>query len=112
MIRLHALNGIAWVALRFRTPREAKCLVAVAAKLLARPLREEVSARKAADQLDPFGSCLSRAMAIAAVFPTAEVVIGVRPGASETSLFAHAWVEWGGRPLRATDVVGSEIVRF
>jgi hypothetical protein len=47
--------------------------------------------------------------------PDAEIVIGVRPsdaGGASRGIHAHAWVEVNARPLRDSDVIGSEIARM
>jgi hypothetical protein len=57
------------------------------------------------------GTCLSRAIAIAARAPDAELVIGVaRPDGER--FFAHAWLELEGESLDRSDVVVSEIARL
>lgn len=68
-------------------------------------------ARLAARSLGRHGSCLSRALAVAARAPTADVVIGVEPRGA-APLFAHAWVEMDGAPIDPTDVAGVIIARL
>jgi hypothetical protein len=46
------------------------------------------------------GTCLSRAMAVAARIPDATVVIGLD---KSDSGFAHAWVEVNGNPLMPSE---------
>src|SRR5690242_16575142 len=110
MLRLHLLNTLAWVALFARPPLEAKRVVDAAGRLLL-ALPNAGRAIEAANRLEPYGTCLSRALAIAACLPSAEVVIGVRPGV-HAPVNAHAWIELGGSPLRPEDVVGTPIARF
>ncbi|WP_394848339.1 lasso peptide biosynthesis protein [Pendulispora brunnea] len=70
-------------------------------------------ARDAAAALDGAGTCLSRALTIAACLPCSEVVIGVDPnGKTALPIFAHAWVEVSTVPIRPTDVQGLEIARL
>jgi hypothetical protein len=93
-LRLHGLHWVARAALRLRPPLQAKALVDGVARFL--PSLEGVEdARAAVRELFPSGSCLSRAMAIAAAVPSAEVVIGVG-GWPSTPLSAHAWLQIGG----------------
>jgi hypothetical protein len=66
-------------------------------------------ARVAANSLDRQGTCLSRALAVAARLEGGEVVIGVD---ARGAVMAHAWVEVEGRPLRAEDPRGGEIARL
>jgi hypothetical protein len=104
-LQLHALHWVARAALRVRSPLQAKNLVdRVAARL--RPLGGIDEARAALEHLFPSGSCLSRALTVAAALPGAEVVIGV-DGSSAARLSAHAWLEMRGvrldtRPTRPT----------
>jgi hypothetical protein len=103
------LNLGARVLLRACAPPTVHALLRrVGAVLPQRNTHEDV--RKAAEQLTR-GSCLSRALAIAARSPSADVVIGVRPEGG-TGLYAHAWVEVDGKPLHPSDPGGSEIARL
>jgi hypothetical protein len=65
-------------------------------------------ARLLAGDLDGSGTCLSRALAVASRVNGAKVAIGVRYAAG-AALSAHAWVVWGGVPLRAADPIGEVI---
>jgi hypothetical protein len=105
-LRLRGLHLLTRVALRLRPPLEAKALVDRIAQHMPR-LRGADGARAAVCALRHSGSCLSRAVAIAAATPGADVVIGVDMWSS-AQLAAHAWVEvdgecvdtsLGGRPL-------------
>ena len=109
----HALHVVARVALRVATPLRAKRIVDLAALATRRfmPLGNADSARVVASALDGHGTCLSRALTVAALLPGAEVVIGVDPRVRRP-LYAHAWVEHGGRALRGADVSGAEIARL
>jgi hypothetical protein len=93
-LRLHTLHMLARVALRVRRPLQAKALVDRIAGRFP-PLRSVESARDAARALFPSGSCLSRALTIAAALPGAEVVIGVDAW-SAARVAAHAWLEIDG----------------
>jgi hypothetical protein len=92
-VRLRALHLLARVALRWRPPLAAKAIVDRAASRMPRLQGTEI-ASAAVRHLFPSGSCLSRALAIAAAVPNAEVVIGVDAwnGARPN---AHAWLEMG-----------------
>jgi hypothetical protein len=66
-------------------------------------------ARHVAAQLEPFGTCLTRSVALAAWLPDSTIVLG---GDLEAGVWrAHAWVEVGGRPLRSWDPRGKVLVR-
>lgn len=111
MVRLRALHVVARLALRVLPPRRAKEVVYEAARVL--PLfSSEDEARVAASALDGHGTCLSRALCVAARLPGASVVIGVGPGGERTMVQAHAWVEMRGVPLRESDPRGEEIARL
>ena len=105
-----ALHALARIALRIAPPLRAKRMVDSVARWVA-PLADVDCARDLASALQARGTCLSRALTVAALLPGAEVVIGVDPRAGG-SLFAHAWVEHEGRALRVTDVSGREITRL
>lgn len=103
------LNLVAIVLLRARPPLEAHAILKRVGRLLP-PHRGREDVLRAAGRLGPRGTCLSRALALAARTPGAAVVIGVRP--EPGTIEAHAWVELDGRPLRATDPSGEEIARL
>jgi hypothetical protein len=88
---LRGLHLFARMALRVRTPLRAKALVDQIGSHLP-GLRGVEDARAAVRALFPAGSCLSRALTIAATLPGAEVVIGVDAW-STAQLSAHAWLE-------------------
>ncbi len=103
----HLLHAVAWLSLRAMPPKEAYAVVLRAGAVL--PQRRSVPAiRRAAARLR-FGSCLSRAMTLAARAPGSEVVIGVSPPGAFS---AHAWIELDGAPLDPNDPVGTEITRL
>ena len=90
-LRLRGLHLLARIALRVRPPLGAKALVdQIGAKLPS--LRGLHDARAGVQELFPAGSCLSRALTIAALLPGAEVVIGVDSRCAGR-LTAHAWLE-------------------
>jgi hypothetical protein len=68
-------------------------------------------AQRAARSLGRRGSCLSRALAVAARAPAADVVIAVEPRGA-APLFAHAWVEMDGAPIDPAEVAGVVIARL
>jgi hypothetical protein len=94
VLRLRVLHLLAQVALRACSPLGAKALVDyVGCRLMC--LRGAEGAQAAVRELVAHGSCLSRALAVAAALPGAEVVIGVDPWRS-ARIFAHAWLEVDG----------------
>jgi hypothetical protein len=103
------LRVVASLALSMFPPLRAKRIV----DFVARPL-SPLSCPEAiglARALEGRGTCLSRALAIAARLPGADVVIAIAPPETKGP-FAHAWVEYLGRPLRASDATGVEIARI
>lgn len=56
------------------------------------------------------GTCLTRALAISARTPGAEIVIGVQP--AQEGVSAHAWIELDGNPLDPSAPRGDEIARL
>lgn len=110
MLTLRLLHVVARIALRMRSPILAKRIIDGAGRLMP-PFDTAAEARRAADALEGGGTCLSRALTVAARLRDSEVVIGVHPGMS-SPLYAHAWVEFGGSPLRADDPGGREIARL
>lgn len=110
----YGLHGVARVALRLERPLVAKRIVdRLGARM--RPLEDLGEARRAAGWLDTSGTCLSRAITLAARLPNADVVLAItEPGWRERSegLGAHAWVEVAEQPVRTRDVRGREIARL
>jgi hypothetical protein len=84
--------------------------VVCAAGRLLPAFEDAAHARSAASRLRG-GTCLSRALAIAARLPNSEVVIGVREGAVR-EIDAHAWVESNREPIDPSQVAGEEIARL
>jgi hypothetical protein len=104
-----ALRIVASLALSLFPPLRAKRIV----DFVARPL-PPLSCQAAtchAEALEGRGTCLARAMAIAARLPGADVVIAIASPETKGP-FSHAWVEYRGRPLRDLDAKGVEIARI
>ena len=93
-LRLHGLHCVARVTLRVRSLLQAKELLDRMGSLLP-PLRGAEAAMSAVQALFPSGSCLSRAVTIAATVPGAEVVIGINAWTG-ARIEAHAWLEIDG----------------
>lgn len=91
IVGLHALHSFARFALWRWPPLEAKEHIDRVARRF-RPLSGVEDARAAVALLFPSGTCLSRAVTVAARLPGAEVVIGIDPWAA-ARLKAHAWLE-------------------
>ena len=92
-LRLHGLHLLTRLALRMRKPLQAKALVdRIGRRVLNLSNADE--ARAAMMELFPRGTCLSRAMTIAAGTPDAEVVIGIDVWSSARTT-AHAWLQIG-----------------
>jgi hypothetical protein len=110
MIVDRALNLGACVLLRTCSlPRAHAALRFVGRFLPRRSARAELAEAGAA--LAGRGTCLSRALAVAARAPASDLVIGVqREGA--TKLAAHAWLELDGLPVSLGDPWGQEIYRL
>jgi hypothetical protein len=105
-----ALLALAHGLLRVLPPLRAHALLLRIGRRLPE-IRTPEEARAASAKLGRLGSCLSRALTVAARAPTADVVIGVAPtGASP--LFAHAWLEMSGHPVDPSDVAGAAIARL
>jgi len=101
------IHFLSRIAIRMLPPVEAKRWVSSIISQLE-PLDDE-AADSFAQQLR-HGTCLSRAIAVAARLPAADVVIGSRRSA-DGKAFAHAWVECG--QIRIGDAEGTaELARF
>jgi hypothetical protein len=105
-----AIHAIVRVMLRVRSPERVHAWVTYVGSLLPQA-HTETEVRRIERELGKRGTCLSRALTLAARAPDVEVVIGVtpRPGAR---LFAHAWAEIEGKPLDPMEVAGDEIARL
>ena len=108
LLSTHALHLGARLVLRFLRPRVAITVVRQCGARL-RPL-DEGRSLLAARSLRRCGTCLSRSVTVASRLPGSEVAIGV--GRDDNGVFAHAWVEVGGRPLSELDVMGEVIARL
>lgn len=109
MIADELLNLAARVLLRVCQPLTAhSALLEIGRYLPQRRTPGEV--RKAALALRLRGTCLSRALTVAARAPHADVVIGVRR--EHSSLLAHAWIELDDGPLFGSEPIGIEIARL
>jgi hypothetical protein len=97
LAKVHAVHAVAWLAVRVVSPTRARRAVDRVARFVP-PFRSEEAARDGERALASAGTCLTRALAISALLPGSEVVIGADPSRS-TRLDAHAWVEIDGRPL-------------
>ena len=108
-VRLYAIHGVARVALRWSSPVRAARVVRTLGKWL--PPIDRDAACSAVARLDDRGrgTCLTRALAIAARVPGARVAIGVEPPLMHARGIAHAWVETEEGPLRANDPRGAVI---
>jgi hypothetical protein len=96
-VQLRALHILARMALRLGSPLRAKALLDRLGRRF-HGLSGAEEARAAVSELFPAGSCLSRAVTIAAVLRGSEVVIGVDVWSS-ARLSAHAWLEVDGVPV-------------
>jgi hypothetical protein len=80
------------------------------------PSFRDLESARAADRLLRSGSCLSRAVTIAARLQGADIVIGIDPWHSKSAeTRAHAWVELAGERLRPNEgrqFVFGEILRL
>jgi hypothetical protein len=106
LARLHTLHGVAWVAVRVVSPARARRAVDAAARFVP-SFRSEEDAAQGERALGSMGSCLTRALAVSALLPGSEVVIGADASRS-AKLHAHAWVEVNGRPVGDTQGPGVE----
>jgi len=101
-----ALHELAYFTLRFSSPLTAARIVRKAARWVT-PYKGADEAREAAARLEGRGTCLTRALAVAARLRGAHVVIGIDPSTEAT--LGHAWVELDAHPLREGDPRGATI---
>jgi transglutaminase superfamily protein len=104
------LHALAFILLRVSSPQRAYAILTRVGAVLP-PHADRSALLRANMRLRPRGTCLSRALAVAARAPNAELVIGVAPPAGR-GLLAHAWLELSGEPIDPSDVAGDEIVRL
>lgn len=105
-----ALHAFARVLLRCCSPRRAYEILRRVGALLP-PHVDRDGVVRASASMKRRGTCLSRALAVAARAPAAELVIAVTPFPNDR-LFAHAWLELAGEPIAVSEVAGSEIARL
>jgi hypothetical protein len=105
-----AIHVLARILLRICSPGRAHAILTRIGALFSSHA-DRAGLLRASAHLRRQGTCLSRALAIAARAPQAEVVIGVAPRSGQP-LLAHAWLELAGEPVDASDVAGNEIVRL
>jgi hypothetical protein len=105
------LHLVARVALRAaHAPARAKRIVDAVGRLL--PPLTLGEAMVAAQELEGAGgTCLTRALTIAARLPRSDIVIG-SDGPTEGSFSAHAWVERDGTVISASPPARVEIARL
>jgi hypothetical protein len=105
-----ALHAFARVLLRCCSPRRAYEILRRVGALLP-PHADRDGVLRASALIRRRGTCLSRALAVAARAPAAELVIAVTPRPNDR-LLAHAWLELAGEPVAPSEVAGSEIARL
>ena len=105
-----ALHACARLLLRICSPRRAHEILRCVGDCLPRH-RHRSAVLRAGRRLRQRGTCLSRALAVVARVPEAQLVIGVLPNEGE-GLRAHAWVELFGQAIDPSEVSGIEIARF
>ena len=104
------LHGLTCILLRLCSPQRAHAIVSRVGALLP-ALDDRAAVRRAGMRIRNRGTCLSRALAVAARAPDADVVIGLVPPSGQR-LLAHVWLELGGEPIDWSDVAGDEIARL
>jgi hypothetical protein len=105
------LHTLARVLLRFCSPGQAHAILRRVGALMPPHTGRAALVRANASVRRSGGTCLSRALAVAARAPDVDLVIGVAPRRDQP-LFAHAWLELAGEPIEASEVVCREIVRL
>jgi hypothetical protein len=96
----HAHHGAVWLTVKIAKLDHAKAVARLGARAV--PALDVHAARVLFDELRPVGTCLSRALTIAARLPGAEVAFGFDP-ARAPNFRPHAWVVVGGEALVAAD---------
>jgi len=109
MLENRLLHVVARLAVRARTPLRAKQIVDAVGRLL--PPLSLGEAMRIAQELEGSGTCLTRALTIAARLPRSEVVIG-SDGPTEVAFSAHAWVERDGTVISGSSPARVEITRL
>ena len=109
VIETRLLHLVARLAERTQQPLRAKRLVDTLGHLL-RPL-DSREAMRDARKLEGSGTCLTRALTIAARLPGSEVVIGTN-GLPASAFSAHAWVVHNGTMISVGEPAKHEITRL
>ena len=104
------IHLLARALLHVCSPRRAHAILTRVGQLLPQH-RDRNDVIEAAHRLQKHGTCLSRALAVAARADQAELVIGISPRTIGRP-FAHAWLELSGLPIDPSDAVGVEIARL
>jgi hypothetical protein len=103
------MHALARAAVRLRPPLDAKRVVDTFGRLLP-PLSPE-RAMALAESLEGRGTCLTRALVVAARLPGSVVVLGT-DGVQGQAFSAHAWVEHGGMLIGGLRTAKCELVRL
>jgi hypothetical protein len=106
----HLLHLVARITLRTVSPERAKRIVDAMA-LFMPPLSVN-DASLVARTLEGSGTCLTRALTVAARLPGSQVVIGTDGGPAGPAFAAHAWVEQHGNVVGPTAPSRYEIARL
>jgi hypothetical protein len=109
MFETRLLHVVARIALLARSPLQARRIVDKVGRLL--PPLSLGEAMRIAQEIEGAGTCLTRALTVAARLPGSEVVIGA-DGGSKRPFSAHAWVERDGTIVSATTPSRHEIARL
>jgi hypothetical protein len=110
MFATRALHLVTRAALKVSSPLRAKKWIDSLGLLL--PSLSVSDASRMARELEPSGSCLTRALTIAARLRGSQVVIGANASGGDGARFgAHAWVEHDGKAI-GTDATPYLIVRL
>jgi hypothetical protein len=112
-VRIHLLHLVARIAVAGTSPLRAKRIVDAAATLTA-PRDDAQSAedaRRLFAHIRGRGTCLTRAIAVAACLPRSDVVIGAAPSGPE-GLRAHAWLAIDGELIERGPPGIQEIARL
>jgi hypothetical protein len=103
------LHLVARITLRTVSPERAKRIVDATAQLM--PPLSLSDASVLARTLEGSGTCLTRALTVAARLPGSQVVIG-SDGPAGPAFAAHAWVERDGQVVGTTTPSRYEIARL
>jgi hypothetical protein len=109
MLTTHLLHVAAMIALRLFPPLHARRALDLLGGIL--PAVSPGRAMQLGEELAPFGTCLTRAMAVGCRLPGAEIILGA-DGVSVPGDFAHAWVEYDGFVICGMPPSRHEIARL